>query len=68
MCIAVNYANEINKQIAEAKEYYNKLRIKDKVFNDVQQDLLHKIEDLEKFSLYTGWKFCKALNRLRNPR
>jgi len=68
MCIAVDYANEINKQITEAKEYYNKLRIKDKVFNDVQQDLLHKIEGLEKFSLYTGWKFCKALNKLRKAR
>ena len=68
MCIAVNYANEINKQITEAKEYYNKLKIKEKVFNGVQQDLLHKIEDLDKFSLYTGWKFCMALSKLRKAR
>jgi hypothetical protein len=54
MCYALDYANNINNQITEAKEYYNKLKIKERVFNDVQQDLLHKIEGLDKFSLYTG--------------
>jgi hypothetical protein len=68
LCKAVNYATEINKQIAEAKEYYNKLRIKEKVFNDVQLDLLHKIEGLERFSLYTGWKFCMSISKLRKAR
>jgi lipopolysaccharide export LptBFGC system permease protein LptF len=68
VCIAITYANNINNQITEAKEYYNKLKIKEKVFNDVQQDLLHKIEGLDKFSLYTGWKFCMALSKLRKAR
>lgn len=68
MCIAITYANNINTQITEAKEYYNKLKIKERVFNDVQQDLLHKIEGLDKFSLYTGWKFCMALSKLRKAR
>lgn len=68
MCYALDYANNINNQITEAKEYYNKLKIKERVFNDVQQDLLHKIEGLDKFSLYTGWKFCMALSKLRKSR
>lgn len=68
MCKAIDYASNINNQITEAREYYDKLKIKEKVFNDVQQDLLHKIEGLEKFSLYTGWKFCMALCKLRKAR
>jgi hypothetical protein len=68
MCHALDFANSINTQITEAKEYYNKLKIKEKVFNDVQQDILHKIEGLDKFSLYTGWKFCMALSKLRKAR
>ncbi|NRU52427.1 hypothetical protein [Clostridium beijerinckii] len=68
MCYALDYANNINNQITEAKEYYSKLKIKERVFNDVQQDLLHKIEGLDKFSLYTGWKFCMALSKLRKAR
>lgn len=68
MCKAVNYANEINKQITEAKDYYNKLRIKEKVFNDIQQDLLHKIENIDKFNLYEGWELSKSLQKLRQAR
>lgn len=68
MCKAIDYANSINEQITEAKEYYNKLLIKRKVFDDVQQDILHKIEDLDKFSLYDGWKYTMALSKLRKAR
>lgn len=68
MCKATDFANGINTQITEAKEYYNKLKIKEKVFNDVQQDILHKIEGLDKFSLYNGWKYCMALSKLRKAR
>jgi Skp family chaperone for outer membrane proteins len=68
VCKAIDYASNINTQITEAREYYDKLKIKERVFNDVQQDLLHKIEGLEKFSLYTGWKFCMALCKLRKAR
>lgn len=68
MCIATSYANDINSKITEAKEYYNKLKIKEKVFNDVQQDLLHRIESLGKFDLYTGWQLAKSLQKLRQAR
>lgn len=68
MCKAIDFANNINEQITQAKEYYDKLQIKEKVFNDVQQDILHKIEGLEKFSLYEGWKFCMSLSKLRKAR
>jgi hypothetical protein len=68
MCQALDYANNINTQITEAREYYDKLKIKEKVFNGVQQDILHKIEGLDKFSLYTGWKYCMALCKLRKAR
>jgi hypothetical protein len=68
MCKAIDFANGINEQITEAKEYHRKLKIKERVFNDVQQDLLHKVESLDKFSLYTGWKFCMSLSKLRKAR
>jgi len=68
LCKATSYANQINTNIIEAKEYYNKLKIKEKVFNDVQQDLLHKIEGLGKFDLYTGWQLAKSLQKLRQAR
>jgi hypothetical protein len=68
MCKAVNYGAEINKQITEAKEYYNKLKSKEKIFNDMQQDLLHKIENIDKFNLYEGWELCKSLQKLRKSR
>jgi hypothetical protein len=68
MCQALDFANGINEQITQAKEYYDKLQIKEKVFNDVQQDILHKIEGLDKFSLYEGWKFCMSLSKLRKAR
>jgi hypothetical protein len=68
MCKAIDFANGINEQITEAKEYYNKLRIKQSVLDGVEQDILHKIEDLDKFSLYTGWKICMSLSKLRKAR
>jgi hypothetical protein len=68
MCKAIDFANGINEQITEAKEYYNKLRIKQSVFDGVEQDILHKIENLDKFSLYDGWKFCMSLSKLRKTR
>lgn len=68
MCEALNFANEINSQVKGAREYYEKLKVRHSVIDGVQQDILHKIEDLDKFSLYTGWKFCKALNKLRKAR
>lgn len=68
MCKAIDYANNINEQITEAKEYYDKLRIKQSVLDGVQQDILHKIENTDKFSLYDGWKFCMSLSKLRKTR
>ena len=45
MCKALNFTSEINDKIKEAKKYYNELCVKEKVLNDMQNDLLHKIED-----------------------
>jgi hypothetical protein len=68
MCKAIDFANSINEQITEAKEYYDNLRMKHSIYDGIQQDILHKIEDLDKFSLYTGWKLCKSLNKIRKIR
>lgn len=68
MCMALDFANDINKKIEEARECYENLVIKEKVYNDMQQDLLHKIEDEDKFDLYTGWQFAKSLQQIREKR
>ena len=68
MCLALDYANEINQKIEEIKKKYRELEDKEKLYTAKQQDLLHEIEHLEKFDLYCGWKLTKSLNKLRNER
>lgn len=41
MCKALDFAKDINNKIGEAKEYYNNLIIKEKVYEDMKQDILH---------------------------
>lgn len=68
MCLALDYANELNQKIEEIKTKYKELEDKEKLYTARQQDLLHEIEHLEKFDLYSGWKLTKSLNELRNER
>lgn len=68
MCKALNFTSEINDKIKEAKKYYNELCVKEKVLNDMQNDLLHKIEDEYKPDLYQGWQLTKSLHQIRVER
>lgn len=68
MCKALEFANEINTKVKEAQQYYKDLIVKEKLYNDMQQDILHKVEFMDKFDLYLGWKMTKSLNKLRTER
>jgi len=68
MCTAIDFADNINNQIKEAKKYYNKLKIDLKSFEYAQLDILHKIENLDKFDLYKGWELTKSLQKIRQER
>ncbi|WP_252251186.1 hypothetical protein [Clostridium sp. VAP52] len=63
MCKALEFANEINTKVKEAQQYYKDLIVKEKLYNDMQQDILHKVEFMDKFDLYLGWKMTKSLNK-----
>lgn len=69
MCLALDYANEINQKIKEIKEKYKELEDKEKLYNAKQLDALHEFENLgEKFDLYIGWKIAKKMNTIRIER
>lgn len=65
MCKALEYAEGINAMIREAKEYYNNLVVKEKVYEDMKQDLLHKLENKKNINMYDGWLFAKALQEIQ---
>lgn len=68
MCKAIEFANSINNTIEEAKAYYESCLAKVKIYDDMQNDLLHEIESLSSIDLYEGWKFTKSLIKLREER
>lgn len=68
MCLALDYANELNQKIEEIKIKYKELLVGEKSCNAEQQDLLHQIENSEKLDLYGGWKMYKSMHELRNKR
>lgn len=63
--MATDFADNINNKITESKKYYNKLKVDLKALDDAQLDLLHKIENLDKFDLYRGWELTKGLQKIR---
>lgn len=65
MCKALDFAKDINNKIGEAKEYYNNLIIKEKVYEDMKQDILHKLENRKNMNMYEGWLFAKALQEIQ---
>ena len=65
MCKALEYAEEINTKIKEAKDYYSNLIVKEKVYEDMKQDILHKLENKKNINMYDGWLFAKALQEIQ---
>jgi hypothetical protein len=68
MCKALEIAQMMNNSIIEAKNYHYTLQMKLKTLDLSQQDLLHKIEHMDKFNLMKAWEITKALNELRHER
>jgi hypothetical protein len=68
MCKAIELAQEMNDRIVEAKNYHYALGKKLQTLDIAQQDLLHKIENMDKFNLMEAWKITKALSQVRCER
>lgn len=68
MCLALDYANEINNIIERAKIKCEELKKQRSQLDMTEQDILHKIENTDKFDLYSGWQYTKALHELRKNR
>ena len=67
MCKAVELANVINNAIEEAKACKNQLEIKLKVYENLQQDILHKIE-CENISDKDSYDIMSSLHEIRVER
>ena len=68
MCKALELTQMMNEKVIEAKNYHYTLGKKLSTLDLAQQDLLHKIENMDKFNLMEAWEITKALNELRHER